>query len=150
MLSGISIAILVFVTAATGAIFKPGEWYLSLNKPSWTPPNWAFPVVWTILYCMIAFAGWLVWEEGAILSIVVWGAQLIINGLWSYIFFGLKRMYLGLIDISLLIFIVVLFIVVTYPISKIAALLFLPYLVWICIAVLLNWRIIQLNSNAKK
>jgi len=59
MLSGIIIAGLVLAAAATGGIFKPGEWYDGLNKPWWTPPGWAFPVVWTILYCMIAYAGWL-------------------------------------------------------------------------------------------
>ena len=61
-MSAIIIAILVLATASTGAIFKPGEWYQELRRPSWTPPNWAFPLVWSILYIAIGVAGWLVWE----------------------------------------------------------------------------------------
>lgn len=145
MLSGIVIAGLVFAAAATGGVFKPGEWYDGLNKPSWTPPGWAFPVVWTILYCMIAYAGWLVWELGATVSIIIWGAQLLVNGLWSYFFFGSKDMRKALVDVVLLWALIVAFIITTYPVSQVAALLFLPYLLWVSTAALLNLRMIQLN-----
>lgn len=145
MLSGIIIAGLVLAAAATGSIFKPGEWYDGLNKPWWTPPGWAFPVVWTILYCMIAYAGWLVWGVSATLSIVLWGAQLVINGLWSYFFFGAKDMRKALVDVVLLWALIAAFIIVTYSISQLAALLFMPYLLWVSIAAFLNFRMIQLN-----
>lgn len=145
MLSGIIITLIVVVAAATGSMFKPGEWYFSLNKPSWTPPNWVFPVVWTLLYCMIAVAGWLVWELGATFSIIIWGFQLITNGMWSYIFFGMKKMRVALINIVFLIVLVVAFVFVTYPVSQLAAILFLPYLCWLGVAMLLNLRVIQLN-----
>lgn len=52
--------VIVLAAASSGAVFKPGEWYENLRKPSWTPPNWAFPVVWTILYVLIGYAGWLI------------------------------------------------------------------------------------------
>lgn len=77
-------ALPVFLTACTGAIFKPGAWYDALEKPSWTPPDWAFPVVWSILYLFIAVAGWLVWQEaGWSVPIGLWAAQLVLNGAWS-------------------------------------------------------------------
>lgn len=147
MLSGIVIAVLVFATAASGGIFKPGEWYDGLNKPWWTPPGWAFPVVWTILYCMIAYAGWLIWEIGATLSIVLWGAQLLVNALWSYFFFGAKDMRMALVDVVLLWGLIAAFIIVTYPVSQLAGLLFVPYLLWVSTAAFLNLRMIQLNPD---
>ena len=73
----------VIAVASTGAIFKPGPWYETLAKPTWTPPDWAFPVVWSILYLFIAIAGWLVWREaGWSLPIAIWLAQLLLNGAW--------------------------------------------------------------------
>ncbi len=147
MLSGIIIAGLVFAAAATGGLFKPGVWYDGLNKPVWTPPSWAFPVVWTILYCMIAYAGWLVWNLDATLSIALWICQLLVNGFWSYLFFGAKNMKAGMVDVVLLWALIAAFIIVTYPISQLAAILFMPYLLWVSIASLLNLRMIQLNPN---
>lgn len=147
MLSGIVISIIVFAAAATGGFFKPGEWYDTLNKPVWTPPSWAFPVVWSILYCMIAYAGWLVWNLDAMLSFVIWLSQLVINGLWSYLFFGAKNMKAGMVDVVLLWALNAAFIIVTYPISPLAAYLFMPYLLWVSIAAFLNLRMIQLNPS---
>jgi tryptophan-rich sensory protein len=147
MLSGFVIAGLVLAAAATGGFFKPGEWYDSLNKPVWTPPSWAFPVVWTVLYCMIGYAGWLVWGLGATFAFVIWVSQLLVNGLWSYLFFGAKNMKAGMVDVVLLWAFIAAFIIVTYPVSQLAALLFLPYLLWVSIAALLNLRMIQLNPS---
>lgn len=147
MLSGIIIAVMVFAAAATGGLFKPGEWYDSLSKPSWTPPSWAFPVVWSILYCMIWYSGWIIWGLGANLVFALWVAQLFINGLWSYFFFGAKNMRAGMVDVILLWVLIFSYIVMAYPISQLAALLFVPYLVWVSIAALLNLRMIQLNPS---
>ena len=140
--------ILVVLTASTGAIFKPGEWYLSLDKPSWTPPDWAFPVVWSILYLMIAYAGWLVWSEaGWSVAIVLWGAQLLLNGIWSWLFFGRRRMDQAFVDVVLLWLCVAAFIVVAWPLSTLAALLFLPYLLWVSIAAALNLTVWRMNPR---
>ena len=85
----VTILICVFLAAASGAFFKPGEWYESLNKPGWTPPDWAFPVVWTILYIFIAFAGWVVLRDAPwSAAIVIWFVQIAVNGAWSWLFFG--------------------------------------------------------------
>ena len=121
----------VIMVAMTGAIFKPGAWYETLKKPSWTPPDWAFPVVWSILYLFIAIAGWLVWQSsGWSLVLTFWILQLLLNGAWSWLFFGLKRMDLAFVDVSLLWLCIAGFIVIAWPMSTTAALLFLPYLVW--------------------
>ena len=147
LLSVAPFAAAVILVALTGAIFKPGAWYETLAKPSWTPPDWAFPVVWSILYLFIAIAGWLVWiETGWSLAITFWILQLLLNGAWSWLFFGLKRMDLAFADVSLLWLCIAGFIVIAWPISTTAALLFLPYLVWVNIAAALNLTVWRMNS----
>ncbi len=145
MVSGIVIAGLVFLAAAAGAIFKPGEWYATLNKPSWTPPNKAFPIVWIILYCMIAYSGLIIWQTGALIPIILWGVQLILNTLWSYFFFGLKKMKLAMFDVVLLLVFIIGYIIVSYPESQTASLLFVPYALWVSVAAMLNLSMIRLN-----
>ncbi|MDG5493294.1 MULTISPECIES: TspO/MBR family protein [Azospirillaceae] len=140
--------LIVIVAASSGAIFKPGDWYESLQKPAWTPPKWAFPVVWTLLYAAIAYAGWLVWSlAGWSLPILFWGLQIVVNALWSWMFFGLRRMRLALGDIALLWLSILGFIVTAWPVSDLAALLFLPYLVWVTTAGFLNYSVLRLNSR---
>jgi translocator protein len=142
--------ILVFAAASTGAIFKPGPWYEKLDKPSWTPPNIAFPIVWSILYVMIAAAGWLVWREaGWSLPIILWGAQLILNAAWSWLFFGRRRMDLALMEVSVLWLAIAGFIVTSWSVSSTASLLFVPYLVWVSIAVALNRSVLNRNPHAQ-
>ncbi|WP_029059943.1 TspO/MBR family protein [Stappia stellulata] len=142
------IVLLVFATASSGAIFKPGDWYASLERPDWTPPNWAFPVVWTALYIMIAFAGWLVVSaEGIGLVMVIWGAQLLLNAAWSWLFFGLHRMDLALMDIGALLASIFAFIVTAGTVSLLAAALFVPYAIWVMTAGYLNYRMIRLNPG---
>ena len=139
----------VFLAAASGAVFKPGPWYEELRKPSWTPANWAFPVVWTLLYIMIAYAGWSVWSKvGWSLPIVFWALQIVLNAAWSWLFFGLRRMDLALVDVGLLWLAIAGFIVTAWPVSPLAALLFVPYLAWVTTAGLLNRAVQQLNPEA--
>lgn len=139
-------AILVFLTAMSGALFQPGAWYASLQKPSWTPPNWAFPVVWTILYIFIAIAGYQVWTKvGWSTAMAFWAVQLVLNGVWSYFFFGIQRMDLALIDVGLLWVAILGFIVFAWPVSTLASLLFVPYLLWVSLATVLNLTVLRLN-----
>jgi len=139
----------VAVAALSGAFFKPDEWYDRLRKPDWNPPKWVFPVVWTILYAFIAVAGWLIWKEaGFSFALIVWGVQLILNAIWSWLFFGIRRMDWAFWDVSCLVISVLLFIVVAWPISTFAAILFLPYLAWVGTAALLNWTVWKLNPSA--
>src|SRR5687768_7302876 len=95
---------LVAAAAVTGAQFEPGEWYAQLTKPSWTPPNWLFGPVWTALYVAIAIAGWRAWvSTGArwTPALAAWVVQLVLNTLWSWLFFGLHKPGLALFDLSL-------------------------------------------------
>ncbi|MCZ8178830.1 MAG: tryptophan-rich sensory protein [Rhizobium sp.] len=141
--------IIVLAAASSGAIFKPGEWYESLRKPSWTPPKWAFPVVWTVLYVMIGYAGWLVWTvSGWSVAMALWSLQMVANALWSYFFFGLRRMDLALVDVSVLWLSIALFILVTASVAPLASILFVPYLAWVTAAAMLNHSVRRLNPEA--
>ncbi len=135
----------VAAAAVFGAQFMPGEWYRALAKPSWNPPNWVFGPVWTVLYVMIAVAGWLAWREGAYKALGFWGGQLILNALWSWAFFGQKMIGVALIDILLLLIAIVGFIATVWNRSRTAGLLFLPYLAWVSFATALNTAIFLLN-----
>jgi benzodiazapine receptor len=138
--------LLVLAAASTGGQFMPGAWYASLNKPTWTPPNWLFPVAWTILYLMIAVAGWLAWKAGGIgPAVVIWGAGLILNALWSYLMFGRQDISAALIDVSALWIATAAFIWATWDMEPRAAYVFLPYLAWVSFAGALNFAVWRLN-----
>jgi translocator protein len=138
--------VLVMAAAVTGSKFMPGEWYAALVKPSWTPPNWAFPIAWTILYAMIAIAGWFAWRaEGIGLAVVVWAAGLVLNALWSYLMFGRHDIAGALIDLILMWISIVVFIALTWKSEPRAAYLFMPYLLWVSYAGALNLAIWRLN-----
>jgi benzodiazapine receptor len=139
---------LVVVAASSGVLFKPGAWYESLRKPRWTPPNWLFGPVWSVLYIMIAVAGWLVWRAAPDSPAMwLWGLQLVVNATWSGVFFGMRRMDLAFYDIGLLWILVAGFILTASGISGVAALLFVPYLVWVSIAGALNWTVWRMNPE---
>ncbi|MDZ7824092.1 MAG: TspO/MBR family protein [Ahrensia sp.] len=148
MYSAIIIGLLVFAAASSGALFKPGEWYFNLKKPRWNPPNWAFPVVWSLLYMCIGYAGWLVWNAAGFgLAMVVWGSQLVLNAGWSWLFFGRRRMDQAFVEVCFLWVSIALFIVLAWPISKLAAYLFMPYLLWVTIAATLNRTVWRMNPD---
>lgn len=148
-MSALVFVLIVLATASSGAIFKPGEWYESLRKPGWTPPKWAFPVVWTILYVFIGYAGWLVWTiAGWSLPMALWGPQIVANALWSYFFFGMRRMDVALVDVAILWLSIAVFIVAAWPVAPLASLLFLPYLAWVTAAAALNYSVRRLNPEA--
>ncbi len=150
ILSFIVFLVIVFMAAASGAVFSPGAWYRSLDRPSWTPPDWVFPVVWSILYFMIAIAGWLVWRaEGIGLALSVWSANLVVNAAWSWIMFGLRQIGLALADVALLWLLTVAFIFVAAPVDVRAAWLFVPYLVWVTIASALNFEVWRRNPASR-
>ena len=125
-------------------------WYASLNKPSWTPPNWAFPVAWNILYAMMALSLWLLWdrtpESGARSSaIVLFCVQLALNAAWSPVFFGLHQTRFALAIIIVLAIAIAMTIVSAWRINKLAAILLVPYLAWVAYAATLNAGIVILN-----
>lgn len=138
---------LTAAAAVTGSQFMPGEWYSALNKPTWTPPNWLFPIAWTVLYIMIAIAGWLVWRRaGWCQAIQIWGIGLILNALWSYIMFGRHEIGWALAGIVALWLSIAAFIWVALPIDLRASALFAPYLAWVSFATALNFAIWQMNA----
>lgn len=142
-------AALAFAAASSGAIFKPGAWYAGLRKPAWTPANWIFPVVWSLLYCAIAVSGFLVWQAAgwsAWPALAVYGAQLFINAAWSALFFGFKRLDWAMAELIVLWLSIAATIALFAPISTVAAALLVPYLAWVTIAGALNWRLLQLNG----
>ncbi|MBS0625516.1 MAG: tryptophan-rich sensory protein [Verrucomicrobia bacterium] len=127
-----------------------GDWYLTLNKPEWTPPSWLFGPVWTILYLAIAISGWLIWvkiKPSAIRrrAFYIYGAQLVANLLWSYFFFFLKSPLLGLIDIIVLVVLITINTVLFGKLYKPAGILLIPYLIWTLYALSLNLAIWELN-----
>lgn len=143
---------LVFAAAFTGSYFRPGPWYDRLEKPSWNPPKWLFPIAWTILYAMIAFAGWLVWREAGpgewLIPLGLWLLQLALNAAWSPAFFGLKRPGVALVVVSALWLAILATIIAFLPVDFGAALLMVPYLVWVSYAAALNAWIWRRNPNA--
>jgi tryptophan-rich sensory protein len=151
MAPAMSLIAFLIVTAGaafTGARYMPGEWYETLAKPSWTPPDWLFGPAWTVLYVMIAVAGWMVWREtGFGVVIVIWVAQLVFNAAWSWLMFGLHRIDMALIDAGLMLIAIVAFIVAAWPVNQTAAWLFVPYLAWVCFATALNFAILRLNGR---
>lgn len=139
--------VLTTLVASAGSAFQPGEWYEALSKPEWTPPNWLFGPVWSLLYLMIAIAGWLIWRsQGLGLPLLLWLMQLILNGLWSYLMFSENDIGLAMTDITALWIVIAAFILTSWRINRLAALLFIPYLAWVSFAAALNFAILQLNS----
>lgn len=125
-------------------------WYPTLNKPSWTPPSWVFAPVWSVLYLLIAISGWIIYQAEhsprRSAALKFYGAQLALNFAWSFFFFSLQSPFLGLIDIVLLALLIVLTIVNTWPLSSLASLLLVPYLIWVIYAGSLNAAIWFLND----
>ena len=124
------------------------EWYPTLAKPTWTPPSWVFGPVWTVLYIMIAVAGWLVFEkEGFRQALIVWVISLQINAAWSVLMFKEHQIALAAANIVALLVSIVIFISLTWKTNRLASLLFVPYLVWVSYATALNIAIWQLNPG---
>eukprot|EP00897_Mesotaenium_endlicherianum_P005405 jgi/Mesen1/4893/ME000244S04065 len=127
----------------------PDDWYRQLNKPSWTPPGWAFPVVWTILYLLMGLASWLVWRRGGVhkewVPLTIYLVQLVLNWLWTPLFFGLKRPDVALVEIGLLWLAILATIITFWSTHWLAGALLLPYILWVSIASALNYSIFANN-----
>ena len=148
----LSLMIWVALCLAVGFIagrFSPGEWYASLNKPGWTPPGWVFPVVWTILYVMMGLSAWIICQEvglrAAALPLSFFLLQLVFNGLWTYLFFGLQRPGLAFVEITLLWVLILVTLILFWINRPLAGALLLPYLIWVGFASGLNFAIWRMN-----
>ena len=138
---------LVALAAFSGASFEPGAWYEALEKPLLNPPDWIFAPVWTLLYLGITVAGWLVWRTGQAVAVplALWAAQLGLNALWSYLFFGINRVGPALVDIVVLLVLVAATAASFMKRSKVAGALMVPYAAWVAFATYLNAGIWLLN-----
>src|SRR5512141_1819485 len=140
---------LSFTAAAMGGFFLPGDWYAGLRKPSWNPPNWIFGPVWTVLYATMAVAAWLVWKRGGFagqrFALSLFLMQLLLNALWSPLFFGLHNPALAFADIVLLWLAVLATVVAVWKTRPLPGALLVPYLAWLTFATALNFAIWRLN-----
>ncbi|MEM8871337.1 MAG: TspO/MBR family protein [Pseudomonadota bacterium] len=147
-LAGLTAA--VFGAASTGALFSPGRWYDTLDKPVWTPPNWLFPVAWTFLYAAMVWAAYRVSGDDADLAtpaLAFWTAQIVFNALWSPVFFGLHRIGSALIVLICLWVCVVATTILFFRIDVLAGALFVPYVIWVSYAGALNAAILRSNRS---
>jgi tryptophan-rich sensory protein len=137
-----------FAAGSTGALFEPGKWYESLAKPSWTPPNWLFPVAWSTLYlCIAAAAARVAPLDGSQYAMAFFALQIALNTLWTPVFFGLKRMGAGMAVLVALWIAVAATMGTFWSLDWIAGLLFVPYLVWVTVAGALNYSVWRLNPE---
>ena len=140
------------LAGAVGSIFTASSiesWYAFLEKPVFSPPNWLFAPAWITLYILMGIAAFLIWqkrgEAGAKSALYFYGGQLILNSLWSVIFFGFQNPFLAFLEIIVLWLLIALTTVKFYRIEKAAGLLFVPYILWVTFAMVLNFSIWQLN-----
>ena len=147
---------IVLLAVAPGSFFNPGRgstraWYAALEKPSFNPPDWIFGPVWTALYILIALSGARVWlrhsspERTAALR--WWAVQLLLNALWSPLFFGAKMPGLALVNIVLMLIAIAIYMRRARQVDVPAAWMMTPYLAWVSFATLLNATIVRLNMR---
>lgn len=124
-------------------------WYQALEKPPYNPPDWVFAPVWLTLYLLMGVSGWRVWRRarwsGGRTALTVFAAQLVVNLGWSFLFFGLRQIGLALIEVAILLLVIVLNGVLFWRIDRLAGLLFVPYVLWVAYAAVLNAALWQLN-----
>jgi len=152
--AGIIVAIVACELAGiVGSVFTtpsiPG-WYAGIVKPSFNPPNWIFGPVWTLLYALMGLAAYLVYEKGfkrpeVKKALTVFAAQLVLNTLWSIVFFGAHMILGAAVVIVLLWALILATILLFYRISKAAAYLLVPYILWVTFATILNVSFYVLN-----
>lgn len=131
---------------AIGFVTAPGLWYAGLTKPSFNPPAWLFGPVWTVLYALIAIAGWRVWQRNRHgWPMKLWWTQLALNFLWSPVFFGAHQIGAALVVILLMLAALLGFIATAWRLDRVAALVFVPYAAWVAFASILNGSIWLLN-----
>ena len=133
--------------AASGALFPTGEWYKSLDKPKWTPPDWVFPIAWTIFYFALAFAGARVASmPDNKFAVSFWSLHIALNTLWTPVFFGARNLKAGMIIILLLWLSTAGMIYHCFLIDKLAGIVITPYIIWVTIASALNFSLLRRNG----
>ena len=141
-------AVLVSVLGAT--VTQIGPWYRALAKPDWNPPDFAFPIAWTVIYAFTAVAGAIAWRHAPTSAAREWLIGLFalngfLNIMWSLLFFRMQRPDWALAEVVLLWLSILLLVIVTARYARTAALLLAPYLVWVAFAAVLNLAVVRLN-----
>ena len=141
------IALVVGVGGAIGILIRPGDWYAGLQKPPFNPPDWVFGPVWFTLYVLIAIAGWRTFvADRSSRAMTAWWGQMLLNWLWTPVWFGLHLMWPAFAVIAALWLLIVGFISLSWRRDdRLSALLFVPYFVWVSFAAVLNLSIALLN-----
>ena len=129
-----------------GAVSMPDGWYEGLTKPALNPPAWVFGPVWTVLYVLVAIAGARVWSRHKDTALRLWFVQMVLNFLWSPVFFVAHQLTWSIVVIVLMFLSIMAFIVFTWNRDRIASLLFVPYAAWVAFAAYLNIALYQLNG----
>lgn len=150
LLLGIVLCNLVGLLASSVTLDAIPGWYAQLNKPVFNPPNWLFGPVWSLLYTMMGVAAAAIWQTGLEHKIVkhalsVFGIQLMLNGIWSFLFFGFKSPLWAFIEILFLLAAILFTILRFKEIKEWTAWLMIPYLLWVCFAAVLTFSIYWLN-----
>lgn len=151
---GLVVCVMICFAAAGlgGLVTTPNvpNWYAQLAKPAWTPPSGVFGPVWTLLYLMMAVAAWLIWRQAGLvaarLPLGLFAVQLVLNSLWSILFFGLHSPGAAFVDIVLLWAAILATAVAFYRRSRWAGGLLVPYLLWVSFATALNFTIWRMNA----
>jgi tryptophan-rich sensory protein len=148
----IAIALPVLIGGVSGFFTVSGveSWYQTIQKPSWTPPNWVFGLVWTTLYVMMGIALWLVWKEDTsrelkLIAGILFAAQLTLNFFWSFIFFRLELPGWAFAEILVMWVVILATIFAFAQVNKTAAWLLVPYISWVSFAAMLNFTIWRMN-----
>jgi translocator protein len=146
LLLALFVALTVGMGSLIGVLTPPGDWYQSLDKPPFNPPNWIFGPVWTVLYVCIGIAGWRTFLAAPrSRAMLLWVGQMLLNWAWSPVWFGLKSQWGAFAIIVLMLVTILLFMGDRWNRDRIAALLFVPYALWVSFATVLNLSIALLN-----
>lgn len=143
--------VISFLPGVFGGLFTGpsiNTWYATLVKPALNPPNWVFGPVWVLLYIFMGVAAYLVWrdgKQGKVLALSIFLVHLVINGLWSYIFFGMQSIIGGFIVIVILLSLISILFVLFKRHSTWSAALLIPYFMWVAFAIYLNTMLLVLN-----
>ena len=153
-------ALAVFLSICLGAgglgsVFTASAvktWFVTLRKPSWNPPNWLFAPVWTTLYIFMAIGAWLVWRDGQFFGLpgLLFAVQLVLNLAWSWLFFNMKRPDYAFVEIVFLWASIVGTMVLFWQVNSVAGWLYVPYILWVTFASMLNLAIWRLNPHRQE
>ena len=142
---------LVFVAAALGGLAsaRAGSFFMELNRPTWAPPAWLFGPAWTVLYILMGIASWLVWKQAgfaaARTALTFYGAQLLLNGIWTWLFIVMRSGSVAFVEIIVLWMLILATFIAFWRKSAVAGALLIPYLMWVAFATALTFSLWQLN-----